>query len=411
MLQQLTERGCVSACRAARRPTIASLLVLMLAGIPALVAAPACAQDKQPGSNSNTQTQAAQKPGTASAPEENALGLDFISDAPASSLAVKLLKSHFQSELKKNLRADDAKIELELTVRQVTNTQNKPSPAKNTAAKTPRAFQEIRSASADGGLIDTGKYPASLPLLQGPWKAPFMGLDAASLSRILTLVIDQVPEIRQSFLSKNKVLLAMNASSEFVLLTKLELKDLGGLKGRKIGVPASAADWLGNTGAIAMPVDAQSYRQGLATDNLDGVIVPVAQIIPLKLLEVAPHVIRAGLGSMPGTALTINKNLWDDLKQAQRDALSSAALMYQLELAKAAKAQAGSLLSQIGTAGGKVSVLSDQARRQWAAGLPNVPALWPAKLKKTGKPAVRFMQVYLQSAARYSAHIPRDWSK
>jgi TRAP-type C4-dicarboxylate transport system substrate-binding protein len=407
-------------------PVQALATAIALSAILALPGSPAIAQDKrqngvrqndmkhdgkpQPPLSSQAKNQKSATPSQSLSAEET-LSLDFVSDVPADSLAVSLFETQFRPELERRLRASGSKSKLELSIRHLAAAASKNTSGKQPAKKAASAFQEIRSASADGGLVNIGTQPANLPLLQAPWNAPFLSLDAASLVRVLGIAVDQVPEIRQSFLSKNQILLALTAGSEFVLVSKFELKDFAGLKSRKIGVPAAATGWLADTGANVMQLDHRAAAQALAAGTVDALIMPLDLVLALKVTAIAPFVIRTGFGSMPGPALTVNKHLWDDLKPDERDVLSSAGLFYQQAMAKAAAAQEKKLLEKIAAMGGKVSSLPLRERQAWAAALPDLAKRWPAQIKKTGKPAALLMDIYLQAAMKAGAQPARDWAR
>ncbi len=324
---------------------------------------------------------------------DKALSLDMVSSAPAGSLPFKLLGTSFRTDLEKRLRHTGDATKLELTVRPVL-------PSGSGAAKKvpPSAFQQVRSASADGGLIDIAKQQSALPLLQGPWHAPFATSDSLALARALQRSIEQTPEIRQSFLSKNNVLLAILGSGEFVLVTAFELKEIAALRGKKIGMPVPAMGWFDFTGALSMAVDEASFRAGLETGNLDGVLVPLTDIARLRLIEVAPYVTRVGFGSVPRYALTINKDLWDDLRTLERDALLSAGWQYQRALARANSASNAAVIASLKGLGAKISLLVPAERQAWGRALEALPKAWPKKMKKAENVAAMFMNVFLRQA-------------
>jgi TRAP-type C4-dicarboxylate transport system substrate-binding protein len=325
------------------------------------------------------------------------LKIRVVSSAPLGSVPFVSLTKVFMPEAERLLKGAGSAMTINWEVKKL------PAVAPQTYGGR-EAFFDISGGIADVGLVDVASEAEDLPLLQAPWRVPFLGLDAPKLIRIFSHVIDQAPEIRQSFLARDQVLLALTASSEMVLVTKQSVPGLPGLKGKKIGLSAAAVGWLQNTGAIAVEAAPGSYHAGLKSGGLDGVILPAAWIGPLKLAEVAPYITRAGLAVMPAQALTFNKQRWDGLPVRVRDALYSAARAYQQEAANAQGSAASGMFAKLVAGGATLSVMSEADRKAWGAGLSALVPQWPAELKKSGKPAQAVMTYFLFEARKYTPH-------
>jgi hypothetical protein len=61
--------------------------------------------------------------------------------------------------------------------------------------------------------------------------------------------------------------------------------------------------------------------------------------------------------------------------------------------------------------GGKITVLSQAQRQQWADNMPNVAADWVAAREKEGNPGLAVMQSYMNTMRAAKQPILRQWDK
>lgn len=271
------------------------------------------------------------------------------------------------------------------------------------------AFLAVGGGEYDLALVDVRAETSALPLLQAPFHAPFTGLGQARLKSVMGKILDQLPEVRQSFLAKDQVLLALTASSEYVIVSKSSINTFDDLKGKKIGVAAASENWLKNTGAVAVVTDVYDLATNLKSGVLDGAILPAAELVQLKLIDNAKFVTLIGMGAMPAFALTFNKQRWDNLPGAIRDAVAGAAQAYEIKTTLSGRLVDGKIFQQLKAAGATISDLGIAERKKWAGSLPDSVKNWIQSVKKNQIPATRAMQVFLEALSQSGATPLRKW--
>jgi TRAP-type C4-dicarboxylate transport system substrate-binding protein len=321
--------------------------------------------------------------------------LTFASDLPASARPIFDVRKFLEADMAQRLSPGTVRLDW----KSVTSGKDGVPPV---------AFGAASSGDADYVLAHVVYLQQTMPLLQVAFQAPFSGATPVQMARVLNGFFDQVPELRQSFLRRNQVLLALVASGEYVLATKFPVTGLASLKGRKIGLPAAAVGWIEGTGATAVLADPRKYAKGLASGSYDGVFVAASDIADMKLTGFE-YVTRIGMGSMPGFAIAFNRQQWESLPANVRDALSSAFRAYQAHLGGHRLRSAEKLFEALSQSGLKVGALPAEDRKLWASRLPDIPAQWPAAIKKSQQPAEAVMRIYLDELIRQKTDMARQW--
>jgi TRAP-type C4-dicarboxylate transport system substrate-binding protein len=357
-------------------------------GLPAT--SPGPARSDKPSTSGQAQTSPAGQPGSS-----GSISLTFASDLPASARPIFDVRKFLEADMVQRLSPGAARLDWKTV-----------TPGKDGVP--PDAFGAASSGDADFVLAHVVHLQQRMPLLQVAFQAPFSGASAAQMARVMAGVFDQVPEMRQSFLRRNQVLLALVASGEYILATKFPVTGLASLKGRKIGVPPAAVGWIEGTGATAVLAEPRGYAKGLASGAYDGLFVAASDIVDMKLTGFA-HVTRVGMGAMPGFAIAYNKQQWESLPGNVRDALSSAFRAYQDRMGDNRVRSEDKLFEALAASGLKVAVLPAEDRKLWASRLPDIPAQWPAAIRKSQQPAEAVMRIYLDELTRQKTDMMRQW--
>ena len=116
-----------------------------------------------------------------------------------------------------------------------------------------------------------------------------------------------------------------------------------------------------------------------------------------KIGEVAPHMLKADIGTVCSKAVTANKRTWAKLPAEVKSAIKEAAVAYRDRLAQVAQKRADDSMDWFKSKGGTVVQLSDDARLAWAKSMPNIAKEWAAKLEGKGVPGKAILAAYMDA--------------
>jgi TRAP-type C4-dicarboxylate transport system substrate-binding protein len=196
---------------------------------------------------------------------------------------------------------------------------------------------------------------------------------------------------------------------DYLLMTNFPVNDLADLDGYKIAAPGPAVNWLSGTGAVAVSGNLTTYYNELKTGVYDGVIVFASAALPGKLHEVAPFVLKAGLGAQFAGALCANQDWYDGLptevQTARQEGAEAAQSWYIDDLENYVSAG----LEGMAEKGATITEANSGMRAEWAAGMDNAARTWADQLDGQGKSGSGILKAYMDGMRAAGATPVRDW--
>lgn len=181
----------------------------------------------------------------------------------------------------------------------------------------------LRDGVADGGFVVFVYHPAEFPHGVTFGDLSMVGTDPLSSGAAVTetILLHCAPCLAEAK-KQNLLFFGAYGSSAYNILSRVPVKSIEDLKGKKIRTSGGAADrWLREVGAVAVTVDAGMAYEGLAKNTIDGVLLPVSDLGAYNLWDVAPHVNMLPVGSFKAnTSVGFNRNFWKSLTLDQRKA-------------------------------------------------------------------------------------------
>ena len=271
--------------------------------------------------------------------------------------------------------------------------------------------------AAEAGLAELATCsslfdPAKLALQNVTYYTPFVSDDAALVSDFMTELHRTNEAMQQSFIDNGTVYLGGNiAIDDYLLMTNFPVDSLDDLEGRKIAAPGPAINWLSGTGAVGVSGNLTTYYNELKAGVYDGVIVFASAAFPGKLYEVAPYVLRAGLGAQFSGSICANKDWWDGLPEEVQAAVTAGAdaaqEWYIADLNKFVEVGFQGMAEN----GATISDASQEMREAWAAGMDNAAKTWAEDLDSKGRPGTEILTIYMDGMREAGATPVRDWDK
>lgn len=272
-------------------------------------------------------------------------------------------------------------------------------------------LEAVEEGLTDMGWVGALWEGAKMPLQNIMFSTPFVTSDPVIAVDVLNEMNDTIPAMQAEWTKHNLVFLGASVNDTYHLLTNFPINGLADLQGRKIvGVPA-IAPWLGGTGAVAVAGGLPSMYQQIQTGVAEGTIIIPTGAFPLRLHEVAPHVTLVDTGVTTIGGLAVNADSWERFPEDVRTVLSELGREYSLGHATLVKAKSDEAVEAMRAAGATVTRLSEEDRKAWVAGLPDLGAEWVAAVEAQGAPGGEIMAAYLAAMKARGAAPLREWAQ
>jgi TRAP-type C4-dicarboxylate transport system substrate-binding protein len=200
------------------------------------------------------------------------------------------------------------------------------------------------------------------------------------------------------------------ALDSYHLWTNYPVNSVDDLKGKKITAPGPSANWIRDTGAVAVAGNLNTYYEDIKSGVSNGVITFATGAWGAKVHEVAPYITKVNFGSQFAGGIAMNKGRFDKLPPEVQKVFRDVGDEYSARFAAAQTAAAAGLLKKMEEAGAKISELPAAERKRWADTLPPIAKTWAADLQAKGLPADEVLKGYVEGLKKSGADLPRDWS-
>lgn len=314
-------------------------------------------------------------------------------------LWVKLVDEFFIPEVDKRLAAAGGKHKVEWT-----------RAWGGTLIKLGAESKGIGDGVADLGFVSTIFEAAKFPTQNVSYYAPFGTDDIGAVTRVVNEMQTSIPAMGQAWSKSGLVYLGGAALDAYHIWTSFPLKSVDDLKGRKITAPGPAANWIRDTGAVAVAGNLNTYYEDIKSGVSNGVITFATGAWGAKVHEVAPYVTKVNFGAQYAGGLAINKARFDKLPPEVQKVMREVGAEYSQRFAAAQSAAAAGLLKKMEEAGAKVSELSVAERTRWADTLPPIAKTWAADLQAKGLPGDQVLHGFMNGLKKAGAQPARDWA-
>lgn len=240
--------------------------------------------------------------------------------------------------------------------------------------------------------------------------APFGTDDVAAVSAVVAELQQRVPAMGEAWANNNLVYLGGVSLDTYHLWTRFPVRSIDDLKGHKISAPGPAANWIRDTGAVAVAGSLPTYHEDIKSGVSEGALTFATGAWGARLHEVAPYITKVNIGAMYAGAVAINQRRFQALPPEVQQVLREVGADYARRYAETQARNAITLMAQSQAAGAKVSELDTAQRKRWADVLPNIAQTWAADLEAKGLPGRQVLKDYLAGLQRRGAVLPRDWS-
>jgi C4-dicarboxylate-binding protein DctP len=270
----------------------------------------------------------------------------------------------------------------------------------------------IEAGLGDIGVVTTVFHQDKVPLQAVAYVTPFVTSDPVLVSREFDALAEKLPAIKKAFEGYNQVLLtSFSVIDSYQMFFNKQVDSIAGFNGMKIAGAGINMRYLTDTGSTPVVGSMVNYYNQLKAHAIDGAMLWTDAAVAFKLVEGAPYMLKADIGTANSKAITMNKKAYDSLPDEVRKVLLEAIVDYRDFTAKAALADADEAIAKYKAAGGKIVQMSDDARNAWAMKMPNIAKEWAGDLDGKGQPGTQMLTSWMDSMRTANQPILRQWDK
>lgn len=279
-------------------------------------------------------------------------------------------------------------------------------------AKKKHVLEALQKGLGDIGVVTTVFHADKVPLQMVAYATPFVTTDPALVARTVDDLVNKFPAYKATWKKYNQVYLTNLAVLDtYQILSRDPIESLADFKGKKIAGAGMNLRYLQGFGAAGVGGSLVTYYNKLKTGVVDGAMIWAEAAITFKLVEVAPHMLRADIGTANSKAITMNADTWAKLPDEVRTAIAEAAIDYRDHMGNLAMEIADGSYKKYKAAGGTITVMSQEERNKWAATMPNVAKGWAEDLESKGLPGKAVLQTYMDAMRAAKQPVLRQWDK
>lgn len=335
----------------------------------------------------------------APAQAQQTIKLTAAAGHPPVFLWVKLIDEYFMPEVDRRLAAAGGKHRIEWT-----------KAWGGTLIKIGSESKGIGDGVADLGFVSTIFEAPKFPMQNVSYYAPFGTDNIATVGNVINEMQKSIPAMGQAWTKNGLTYLGGTALDSYHIWTNFPIRSVDDLKGKKITAPGPAANWIKDTGAVAVAGNLNTYYEDIKSGVSNGVITFATGAWGAKVHEVAPYVTKVNFGSQFAGGLAMNKARFDKLPPEVQNVFREVAAEYEKRFADAQGSTAAGLLQKMEGAGAKISELSPAERKRWADTLPPIAKTWAADLQAKGMPGDQVLNGFMNGLKKSGAQPARDWA-
>ena len=269
----------------------------------------------------------------------------------------------------------------------------------------------VRTGITDMAFVITLFVEPQMPLQNVTYVTPFTTDDVLLMTRILTEMHEEIPELRDTWDEYDQVYLDGASVDTYHLLTNFPVEKREDLEGRRIGTQGPSALWFQNTGATTVSATLADHYNNIQTGVYEGGVAFITGAYPPRIHEVAPHVAEVNFGAMFVGGLSVNRSVWESFPEVVQEAFVEAAASYREEFARRQNENVANFRESMVEDGATFTELSEEERRAWANDLPNLAAEWAERMEEQGLPGRLVLETYMEKMREAGAEVLRDWDK
>ncbi|MBL4908218.1 MAG: C4-dicarboxylate TRAP transporter substrate-binding protein [Sneathiella sp.] len=278
--------------------------------------------------------------------------------------------------------------------------------------KKKKVLQGIQKGLGDIGVVTTVFHADRVPLQMIAYATPFVTNDPGLVARTVDDLVKKYPAFKQAWKKYNQVYLTnLAVFDSYQIFSKEKISSFADFKGKKINGAGMNLRYLQGLGAAGVGGSSVKYYNNMKTGVVDGAMLWAEGAVTFKLPEVAPHMLRANIGSANSKAVTMNADTWARLPEEVKTVISEAAISYRDHVSRIASEKSAEAYANFEKMGGMIHPMNQSDREKWANTMPSVGSDWAMSLEKKGLPGKAILSSYMEAMRTAEQPIIRQWDK
>jgi len=278
--------------------------------------------------------------------------------------------------------------------------------------KPKHVLEGLQKGLGDIGIVTTVFHSSKVPLQMIAYATPFVTTDPGLVSTTVDVLVSKYPQFKKAWKKYNQVYLTNAAVLDsYQMFSRTPMNSLADFKGLKIAGAGMNLRYLKGFGAAGVGGSLVGYYNKLKTGVVDAAMIWADASLRFKLVEVAPHMLKADIGTANSKAINVNAKKWKKLPRAVRSILADTAVAYRVHLSEQVMKKAKGAYGKFEKKGGTIVQMSAAERKKWAYAMPNVAKDWAASLEKKGIPGRKILANYMDIMRANNQPILRHWDR
>lgn len=204
----------------------------------------------------------------------------------------------------------------------------------------------------------------------------------------------------------NQKLMSILIQPSYEIFSAEPITTVADLDGQKIGGSGRNLLWVEGTGAIAVQANMTEAYTNMQTNLMQGTIQCPYWGLKANFQDVTKYMTNIGLGCNSGVLLTFNLDSWNSLPAEVQDIISEVSTELEVVQAKHAKETTESAFKKAEEAGLTITDMTDEAKAEWLAKLPNLPDT----ATELGSKGTEILEHYVELLEEAGYKQPRQWT-
>ena len=272
-------------------------------------------------------------------------------------------------------------------------------------------LEGVGDGLADIGWVATLWEPVKMPLENVTFHAPFATGEVHRLIDVQEELHKTIPAMNAAWRKHNAVYLGGQVADSYHIVAKTPIASVEALRGRKVLAVGPAAGWLKGTGATPVDAGLAMFHDSLKSGVADAAIVVTTGILPFRLHEVAPHIVKADLGAPISGALAMNLDTWKSLPLHMKTMFRFLGREYARRQTDLVAARVRESMATLAKQGATISEFPAEERVKWANLLPDLAGDWVARNEAKGLPAKKVLAAFMDGVRKRGGKPARDWDR
>ena len=263
---------------------------------------------------------------------------------------------------------------------------------------------------ADGGWVGAMFEPSDQTLDNIPFATPFTTSTVGQAFQIMDNLNRNEQAMIDEWARQDLLYFGSCGSDGYSILSREPLDDIDDLRGKRVvGVPV-LGPWIEPLGASLVASGLPEMYSQLQTGVGDAVLIVGTGALPLRLHEVAPHIVKVDTGPLTFGGFCMNKTVFEGLPEEVQTVLAGLGEVYTTENRERIEALQATVYDTMVSEGATLREMPREEKVRWVEAMPDLGLNWVEANESPTVPAREMLRRFMDEAVAVGAEPLRDWA-